>query len=152
MLAAGLTVKDLFERDGAQNTSQARPNVAEVYSALSIEEQRYRERHGIDGSLLSREVNAIRASIASRYRIELAPIPRPLWEGAYGGRERDPAWHALLDWAMSVASTRLLGAPLVFDETLLPPKAVLIEAEGLAACAMRSLERDARCSQCGTAA
>ena len=89
-------------------------------------------------------MDAIRATVAKRYSIELAPILRPLWEGAYGGRERDVAWPAIFDWELFVASVRFLGAPTAFDESLLPPSAVLIEAEALAAGAMRSLERDAR--------
>lgn len=147
-------MRDLFEGDNTSSAQHARPrpSVAEVYHALAVEEQRYRERRGIEGSLRTSEINVIRVTIAMRYRIALAPIRQPLWEGGYGGRERDPAWPAVFNWAMSVTSVRLLGAPILFDEALLPPKALLIEAEERAAAAMRWLEREARCSQCEAAA
>ena len=144
--ALGVSMRDLFEGNTPSSVIErrTRPTVAELCRALAIEEQRYREWHGIEGLLRTSEVNDIRATIAKRYGIELGPIARPLYEGAYGGRERDVAWPALFDWALFVASVRLLGAPTAFNEPLFPPSAVLVEAEELAAAAMRSLERDAR--------
>ncbi len=143
--ALGITLRDLFGSNSHATFSPARaPRAAELRAALAIEEQPYRERYGIEGLLRTSEVNAIRATIANRYGIELGPIARPLYEGAYGSRERDPAWPALFAWAMSVVSTRLLGVPIAFDEILLPPKAVLLETEDLAACAMRDLEHEER--------
>ncbi len=143
--ALGITIHDLFESRASSIALQTRtrPKVADLYEALEIEVKRYRERHRIEGLLRTCEVNAIRATIAKRFGVELAPIARPLSEGAYGGRERDPEWGALFDRALFVASVRLLGAPTAFDETLFPPRAVLIEAEQLAALAMRDLERKA---------
>lgn len=143
--AVGLSLPDLFEKQAAPYAlrSRTQARAVDLYEALGIEERRYRERHGIEGLLRASEINAIRATVAKRYSIELAPILRPLWEGAYGGRERDVAWPAIFDWALFVASVRVLGAPTAFDGTLLPPTAVLTEAEDLAADAMRSLERDA---------
>lgn len=143
--AVGLSLADLFERaTTTERSAPHRPSVTELCSALAIEEQNLRGRRGIEGLLRTSEVNAIRATTAKRYGIELGPIARPLYEGAYGGRERDPAWPAIFGWALFVASVRLLGSPIAFDGTLLPPSAVLIETELLAARAMRDLEREAR--------
>jgi hypothetical protein len=144
--ALGIAIHDLFARDGCPNTllPQTCPIASDVYRALAIEEQRYRIHRRIEGSLRASEVNCIRATVARRYCIDLGPVVRPLFEGAYGGRERDPAWPALFDWALFVASVRLLAAPIAFDETLLPPKSIFIEAEEIAALAMRDLEREAR--------
>lgn len=152
--ALGITLRDLFDGSRPCGTfSPARePSAAELRVALTIEERRYRQQRNIEGLLRTSEVNAIRATIAKRYDIELSEAVRPTWEGAYGGRERDPAWPAIFDWAITVASVRLLGAPIAFAETLLPPRAVLVKAEELAAAAMRSLERDARSTQCEAAA
>jgi hypothetical protein len=139
-------MRDLFEGNTPSSVIErrTRPTAAELYGALTIEEQRYRERHGIEGLLRTSEVNAIRGVVARRYGIELAPIARPFYEGGFGGRDRDEVWPALFDRALFVASAKLLGTPTIFDETLLPPKAVLIEAEDLAARAMRDLEREGR--------
>jgi hypothetical protein len=143
--AAGLALGDLFER--ATTTiprAPHRPNAAEVCLALATEERSLRQRRAIQGLLHTGEINAIRATVSKRYLIELAPIARPLYEGGFGGRERDPAWPAIFDHALFVASVRLLGAPIALDETRFPPRSILIEAEDLAALAMHDLEREAR--------
>lgn len=143
--AAGLSLGDLFEHATMPiPRAPHRPNAAELHLALACEERDFREHHGVEGLLRTSEVNAIRATIAKRYGVELAPIARPLYEGGFGGRERDPAWPALFDWAISVASATLLATTLAFDETLRPPRSVLIVAEELAAAAMHDLERQAR--------
>jgi hypothetical protein len=142
--ALGLSLADLFARTAMPvRRTPNRPNAGELYLALAREERKLRERHSIEGLLRTSEINAIRATVAKRYGFELAPIQRPLWEGGYGGRERDHAWPGIFDWAMDVTSVRLLGALISFDETRLPPKVVLLETELLAACAMRDLEREA---------
>jgi hypothetical protein len=143
--ALGLAVGDLFERPTAPiRRAPHRPTLGELCLALAIEERNFREGRRIEGLLRTSEVNAIRDTIAKRYGIELAPIARPLYEGGFGGRDRDEVWPAIFDWALFVASVKLLGTTTVFDETLLPPKAVLIEAEDLAARAMRDVEREGR--------
>lgn len=143
--AVGLSLGDLF--DGTPipiRPAPHRPTADELCLALAIEERSLRERRVIQGLLRTSEINAIRATVSKRYLIELAPIARPLYEGGFGGRERDPAWPAIFEWALLVASVQLLGAAIAFDETQLPPTAILIEAEHLAALAMRDVEREAR--------
>jgi hypothetical protein len=143
--ALGLALADLFER---ATTTERRaphpPSVTELCRALTIEECNVRDRYGIVGLLRASELNSIRATVAKRYGVELAAIARPLCEGGFGGRDRDAAWPAIFERAIFVAGVRLFGAPVAFDETLLPPKAILIEAEQIAALAMCDLERKAR--------
>ncbi len=122
-------MSDLFVHRTAYTLHiQRLPTAAELCVALALEERNLRERYGVEVLLRTSEINAIRATIARRHGIQLSAILRPLWEGAYGGRERDPAWPALFGWALSVASVRFIGAPIAFDETLPPPRAVLIAA------------------------
>jgi hypothetical protein len=126
----------------ARSTTKGEP--ADVRQALAIEATHYRERCQIEGELLTNEANAIRDSVARRYRIRLRALPRPPCEGGFGGRERDRVWAAVFEWALFVASVQLLGAPVAFDDRLLPPRMVLLAAEDLAAAAMRSIECEAR--------
>lgn len=146
--AIGIGMQDLFvEHDCAPKATRqkARPSAADARRALVIAAERYREQYGIEGLLRTSEINVIRATVArSHHGMELEPVQRPLWEGAYGGRDRDPAWPAIFEWAMMIASIQLLGAPLAFDESLPPPKAILLEAEDTAASAMHSLEHEPR--------
>ena len=142
--AASLSIRDLFEGTDPSNTSQARlqPNVPKF-------SEHWRSRSSATASITaSRGSCAQKSALSERPSrsdgIELAPIRRPVWEGSYGGRERDPAWPAIFEWAVHIASVQLLGAPVAFDTVLLPPKAVLIAADELAAAAMHSLEREAR--------
>jgi hypothetical protein len=117
---------------------------ADLRRVLAIEAEDYRTRHSIEGELFVCEINAIRENVAQRYCIYLTPILPPLHEGGFGGRERDPAWRIIFEWALFVASIRLLGVPIAFDERLSPPPVVLLAAEDLAATAMRSIEHEAR--------
>lgn len=143
--AAGLSINDLFVGAPAPiRRGPGRPTAAELYVALAREERELRERHGIEGLLRTNEINRIRSTIAQRYGIVLEGFARPLYQGGFGGRDRDVAWPAIFDWAIGVASATLLGTALAFNETLPPPRGVLIEAEELTAAAMRDLEREAR--------
>ena len=65
-----------------------RSSAADLRDALAAELQRYRVAHGIEGLLRTKEINEVRHAVAQRFAVELAPVPRPLWEGGYGGRER----------------------------------------------------------------
>ena len=89
--AAGLSMRDLFERDAAPRTERAsaRPSAAEVCRTLAFVERAHRDLYKVRGSLRLSEVNAIRAAVAQRYGIELAPIEEPS-AGEYGGREHEP--------------------------------------------------------------
>jgi hypothetical protein len=146
--ALGIEVRDLF-LDGvpaswrSANTVRA-PTTADLCAALRHEAELYSERYGIEGELLTDELNEIRGAVARRLGVMLDDLPRLLNEGSYGGRDRDPAWSVLFEWALFVASVKLIGAPIAFDESLRPPRAVLITAEGLASQAMHSLERETR--------
>ena len=118
--------------------------LVDLRRALVIEAEGYRTKYSIEGQLLASEVNTIREAVAQRYRVQLKPSLRPLYEGGFGGRERNPAWRGMFEWALFVASARLLSLPVAFDERLLPPRMVLLAAEDLAATAMRFLEHEAR--------
>lgn len=146
--ALGVAMHDLFElRPSPTRTERhARlwPNGHELRGALVAEERVYRERHGVEGLLLTGELNRIRDIVGARYGVQLAPLPQPLHEGSYGGRERDPGWPAVFEWALREASVELLGAPIAFDEAVAPPRAILLDAEERAARAMRSIEAEAR--------
>lgn len=143
--AAGLSLSDLFVgMSPPVRRARGRPIAADLYVALAREERDFRERYGIEGLLRAGEINRIRSTVAQRYGIELPLIAQPLYEGGFGGRDRDILWPVIFDWAMSVAGVRLLGVPIAFDETLLPPTGVLIEAERIAALAMRDLEHEAQ--------
>jgi hypothetical protein len=122
--------------------AKQKPSPADLRYALAAELQRYRAARGIEGLLRTDEINEVRSAVAQRFGVELAPVPRPLWEGGYGARERDPVWPAIFEWAMNVARIQLLGTPSNF-ETLAELR-ILLLAEDLAADAMRSLERDTR--------
>jgi hypothetical protein len=141
--AVRLSLNDLFDRSACRNdlprNEPCKPQT--VREALVSEAQRYRERRGVEGPLLTNEINAIRSTVARRFGVELEPVPRPLSEGGYGGRERDPAWASVFEYALFVASVELLGGPLSFDADLRPPRRILIRAEEIAAEAMRDLER-----------
>jgi hypothetical protein len=145
--ALGVGVHELFDVSARPQRysprTQRKVTNDELRDALIIEMQRYRDAHGIEGALRTSEINAVRATVARRFGVVLPPVQRPLWEGSYG-RECDPAWPAVFKWGMRIASIRLLGAPIDFDESLSPPRAILLHAEELAADAMRSLEYDAR--------
>jgi hypothetical protein len=104
----------------------------------------YRERYSIEGEFLTDELNDIRRAVAARLGVVLYELPRLLHEGAYGGRERDPWWPTIFEWALFVASVELLGSAIAFDETLPPPRTVLLAAEDRASAAACSIEGDAR--------
>ena len=144
--ALSIELRDLFEDVPAsrrQAKTRCEPSAAELCGALYREAEQYRERHGIAGALRTGELNELRRAVAARFGVVLDDLPRLLHEGGYGGRERDPAWSAVFEWALFVASVELLGVPIPFDETLEPPQAVLLAAEDYAAAAMCSVERDA---------
>jgi hypothetical protein len=146
--ALGIEVRDLFHDNVPDSWRSANTacvvSTAELCAALRREAELYRERYRIEGELRTNELNEIRGTVARRLGIVLDELPRLLHEGSYGGRERDPAWAATFDQALFVAGVELLGAPIPFDETLPPPRMVLVAAEDYAAAAMRSLERRAR--------
>jgi hypothetical protein len=105
--ALGVQTRDLFAPRDNQRFSAPRarrlPTQAEIRAALEREVKAFKNRSGIDESelLLSSEINEIRSRVAARFGVTLHPIPRRLWEGAYGGRERDPAWPAAFERAWS---------------------------------------------------
>ncbi|HEY2476374.1 MAG TPA: hypothetical protein VGI19_16445 [Candidatus Cybelea sp.] len=134
-----------FLRESAQRAPR-NPSAADLRDALAAELQRYRVACGIEGLLRTAEINEVRAAIAQRFGVELAPVRRPLREGGYGGRERDPLWPQIFEWAMNIASIQLWGIPSNVET--LPELPILLLAEDLAADAMRSLERDARRAAC----
>jgi hypothetical protein len=144
--ALGVEVCDFFADDAPaklrspRRTLRRPPNAAELRDALRGEADVYRAHHGIVGELLTEELRHIRTSVAMRYGVELPPILRPTHEGGYGGRERDAAWPALFERALTIATIELLGAPLDFAE-FAPPRAVLLRAEELAAADMADVER-----------
>lgn len=151
--ALGIVVRQPF-RDNARPSwhllPQRKATADELRAALTIEMQRYRDARRIDGLLRTSEIDQIRNVVAGRFGVELAPVARPLWEGGFGGRERDPAWPMVFARAMNVASIRLIGVPLDFGE-LRPPRSIMLLAEEISACAMDSLECDARRPACGPA-
>lgn len=145
--ALGIELRDLFGDDASAPWHPAaghRPTTAELRVALCHEAELYREDHDVEGELLTRELNAIRRAVSLRLRVLLYDLQRQLHEGSYGGRERDPAWSAIFKRALFAAGVELLGAPIAFDETLPPPRTVLLAAEDYAAAAMCTLERAAR--------
>jgi hypothetical protein len=98
--ALGLRLSDLFEQDRRAKSSPQRarrePTPTEIKAELLREAWAFRERHGIapTDNLLCAEKNQIRHIVSVRLGITLEPLVRPLWEGSYGGRERDPLWAA----------------------------------------------------------
>lgn len=144
--ALGIEVRDLFGDDASPPwyslQTQCKPTTGALRAALCREAESYRQLHGIEGTLLTHELNAIRRTVAAKLGVVLDDLPRLLHEGSYGGRESDPAWSAIFEWALSVASVDQLGTAIPFDETLRPPRQVLLKAEDYAAAAMRSIERE----------
>jgi hypothetical protein len=145
--ALGIELRDLFGDDATAvwrlPRTRPKPASGELGGALRREAELYREHHGIVGELRTHELNAIRRAVATNLGVVLADLPRPLCEGSYGGRERDPAWPALFERALRVATIELFGWAIDFGE-LRPPRAVLIRAEEHAASAMRSIECETR--------
>ncbi|HUY42113.1 MAG TPA: hypothetical protein VMV82_11230 [Candidatus Dormibacteraeota bacterium] len=144
--ALGLDMTDLFDpREPALRASRHKrpPTAREIREALVQEAQTYRHEYAVEGEFLARELNAIRERIGHRYGVALPPLPRPLYEGGgYGGRDRDPAWPGIFAWALAVAGVEIVGVP--FNGSVRPPCCVIIQAEDLAATAMRDLEHQAR--------
>lgn len=105
--ALGLQTRDLFPprdtSDFAAPHERRLPTPEEIRRALERERDAFRKAHGIRESelLLSSEINEIRFRVAARLGVTLRPIPRRLWEGCYGGRERDPAWPIAFERAWS---------------------------------------------------
>jgi hypothetical protein len=146
--ALGIELRDLFG-DNAPTSWRSlgvryKATAAELGAALSHEAKLYRKGRGIKGDLLTPELNAVRRTVAIKLGVVLDDLPRLLHEGSYGGRERDPAWPAIFEWAAFVTSAELLGVAVSFDGMLRPPRIILLAAEDRAAAAMRSLEREAR--------
>jgi hypothetical protein len=153
--ALGIGVRDLFGDDSVASwrsiETRCKPTTGALQAALGREAESYRQLHGIEGTLLTHELNAIRRAVAIKLGVVLDDLPRLLHEGSYGGLERDPAWPALFERALRVAAIELLGWAIDFGE-LRPPHAVLVHAEEHAAAEMRSIEREARRALIGTAA
>jgi hypothetical protein len=103
--ALGLELRDLFARDDVADRrptrGRRRPTSSDIRDELAREARAFRERHALAAGelLLSHELNVIRSRVAGRLEISLAPIGRPIWEGAYGGRERDPLWPVVFEAA-----------------------------------------------------
>lgn len=128
----------------AQRSAPSRrpANPSDVRDALTTDAAAFRATHGIVGEFLTAELNAIRARVAKRLKVNLAPLMRPIHEGPYAGRERDPAWATVFTHALFCARAEILGTPALGD--LQPPGTVLIRAEEIAAATMRQFERKAR--------
>lgn len=142
--ALGLEPRDLFSASAPLPIACARraPTANELCEALRKEARRFRAERGIIGLLLTAEINAIRMRVADIYGVKLPPVPVQLCEGSYGGYERDPAWPAIFDRAVRVASVEVLGLPLAYGQRV--PPGVLIAAERIAAAAMRSMNTPTR--------
>lgn len=99
--ALGLIVADLFDephRKYERSATRRPPTQDEVRDALRREAERVLHTladAGIIGELLVSEWNAIRARVARRLAVELAPLPIPYWDG--GPHSRDPLWPALCE-------------------------------------------------------
>jgi hypothetical protein len=149
--AIGVEVRALFIDDARASwhlpKTRRKSTTDELRAALQREAELYRGRRSIVGELFAHELNAIRRAVGMKLGVVLDDLPRSLHEGGYGGRERDPAWPAIFEWALTIASVEILGFPVAFDETLPPPRTVLLAAEERAAAAMRSLELDERGSR-----
>lgn len=154
--AAGVSLEELFpvsERDGVRR-QRPKPQAtkAELYRDLREEANRAAAEllaRGISGELLTTELNAVRRRVAIKHDVHFEPLPCSLYEGGYGGRDRDPLWSAIFESSWVSASVMLLGFPLpslreMQRNRLRPPVMVFIEAEELAAAAMRGMERATR--------
>lgn len=155
--AAGLSMRDLFNGDsGARQSkpSQRAQQVSadDVKQELSLEAQRTRtnlESKGISGELWTRELNAIRRRVAARTGVKLEPLPYSIYEGGYGGRDRDPLWPLIFEAAWERVCIGVLGFPIatlqeLSDNNLRPPPLLFILSEDLAAAIMRDEESSAR--------
>jgi hypothetical protein len=159
--ALGLKLGDLFRsearplRPGAIRT---RPTPSRVREELRLESLAMRreitqqwhmpahtpcECEPMSGRLLVGEVNSVRRSVSAKLGVKLEPIERPIYESAASmGSDRDPAWPAIYERALWLASIRILGEPVSFGD-LRPPKAVVDLADDIARRDMRELEHDA---------
>ena len=150
--ALEITKRDLFKHPiTREKTATARPFHASsrpsIADALLAERERFRQAHEIEGRLLTREINDVRARVAARYDTTLAPLPIPLWDTAEAGRERDPAWPGVFWLALFRASFEIIGTAIDYDpalsRTVHIPRHVIQRADDIASTIMRELERAA---------
>jgi hypothetical protein len=118
MAALRLQLHDLFERGQHRPWRpryRAKPATRETIimalDSLAASVQNALHERGIDGELLTHEINAIRKCVASELSVTLAPLPIPLYEGGYGGRERDPQWAHILEYAWWTTCIERLAFP-----------------------------------------
>jgi hypothetical protein len=150
--ALGIETRDLFKYPiTREKTAMARPFHASsrpsIADALLAEAKRFRQAHEIEGRLLARELNDVRARVAARYDTTLAPLPIPLWDTAEAGRERDPAWPGVFWLALFRASFEITGTAIDYDpassRTVHISRHVIQRADDIASTIMRELERAA---------
>jgi hypothetical protein len=153
--ALSLELRDLFgSRDGLPKNrcNRRRPMRGAIIAVLDAQAahitSELRER-GIDGELLTPEINTIRERVARMLRVQLAPLPTPFYEGGYGGRERDILWPEILERAWHETCIESLGFPLLtLDDHVeineRPMLSLFIDAEERAARLMHEIEREAQ--------
>ena len=159
--ALGLNMSDFFpERSDNWRSAQVRPKPTpdDIRDELKLEAAAMRREivrgwhegtsfhrpcncEPWDGRLLAGEINAVRRTVSARLGVRLDPIARPLFEShASMGCDRDPAWPAIYERALFVASIEILGQPLDLG-ALRPPKVVVHRADDIARSNMRDVER-----------
>jgi len=84
--------------------------------------------------------------VSRKLKTALPALKQPLYEGGYGGRERDPLWPKYFESAWRAVCFKHLGTPglSLADHArlgLTPPLSLFIEAESIAARGMLRVER-----------